>query len=381
MNYSKIYYSIIEYRKLNVYDGYTETHHIKPVCLGGTNEKENLIQLSAKEHFICHLLLTKMYQIGTFEYYKMVHAFTMMSVMNTATQHRYISSRDYSHLKLEYSRAMSIAQTGSNNTQYGTKWIYNTTNFSKMKILKELPVPEGWCQGRVPKNENGDILKFRTIYKIGTGDSLVISNDVRIPVGWSLTYKKEKPKRIICISQSTKQKNINIYINNVIKYTSLRKIWIDCKSFEEFKSVTSYNKPLNSLQEAFTRFVLKRDISKEYTLYHLSDDIRCYYQTETKLNRKPMSDEAIENIRNSNLKNNTPERNARISTAKTGVKIGPPSAEHKQKLAAANLGKIKITNGFDNKTIQPSELDAYIVLGWYRGMIRQTKLCASGEAG
>lgn len=60
MDYRKIYNQIIDYRKENPYsDGYSETHHILPVSLGGTNDKPNKVVLTAKEHYICHLLLTK----------------------------------------------------------------------------------------------------------------------------------------------------------------------------------------------------------------------------------------------------------------------------------------------------------------------------------
>lgn len=80
MNYSKIYFSIIENRKNNPYEGYVECHHIVPKSLGGTDEKSNLVNLSAREHFICHLLLAKMYSEGTINYHKMVKAFMMMLV-------------------------------------------------------------------------------------------------------------------------------------------------------------------------------------------------------------------------------------------------------------------------------------------------------------
>lgn len=40
--------------------GYSERHHIVPKCMGGKNNKENLAYLSAREHFICHLLLIRM---------------------------------------------------------------------------------------------------------------------------------------------------------------------------------------------------------------------------------------------------------------------------------------------------------------------------------
>lgn len=41
---------------------YCETHHIVPKCIGGTNEKENLVNLTAREHFIAHKLLLKIYE-------------------------------------------------------------------------------------------------------------------------------------------------------------------------------------------------------------------------------------------------------------------------------------------------------------------------------
>ena len=64
MNYQKIYESIIEQAKLEKRkrgNTYYENHHILPKCLKGTNDKENLVLLTAKEHFICHKLLTYIY--------------------------------------------------------------------------------------------------------------------------------------------------------------------------------------------------------------------------------------------------------------------------------------------------------------------------------
>lgn len=60
--YTKWYYQIIDDRKENPHPNelYTEKHHIIPKSLGGSNKKENLIRLSAREHFLVHWLLTKM---------------------------------------------------------------------------------------------------------------------------------------------------------------------------------------------------------------------------------------------------------------------------------------------------------------------------------
>lgn len=56
--YKNWYYRIINNRLTNpILNQYTETHHIIPKCLGGSNYSSNLVKLTAREHYICHLLL------------------------------------------------------------------------------------------------------------------------------------------------------------------------------------------------------------------------------------------------------------------------------------------------------------------------------------
>jgi hypothetical protein len=61
MNYKKIYDNFIEMRKKRIIDEsfYYETHHILPKSLGGDDSLENLIKLTAREHYFAHLLLAK----------------------------------------------------------------------------------------------------------------------------------------------------------------------------------------------------------------------------------------------------------------------------------------------------------------------------------
>ncbi|UPW42414.1 hypothetical protein EBPHNEJP_00116 [Salmonella phage CF-SP2] len=62
MNYNFEYESLINAAKFSTYNfEYTESHHIIPKCMGGTNDKSNLVNLSSKDHYIAHWLLTKMY--------------------------------------------------------------------------------------------------------------------------------------------------------------------------------------------------------------------------------------------------------------------------------------------------------------------------------
>ena len=83
-----------------VLDGYTETHHIIPRSLGGDDKKENLVKLSAKEHFVCHRLLPKMTS-GT-DKRKMVFAQNMMLVKTNKQRRIIVNSNTYRIIKEEF---------------------------------------------------------------------------------------------------------------------------------------------------------------------------------------------------------------------------------------------------------------------------------------
>lgn len=63
MDYSRIYGEFIANRREREpsIDGYFEVHHIVPRCKGGGNGSDNLIRLTAGDHFFAHLLLAKIY--------------------------------------------------------------------------------------------------------------------------------------------------------------------------------------------------------------------------------------------------------------------------------------------------------------------------------
>lgn len=99
MDYQKIYNNIIiKAKNENRTKGsiYYENHHIIPKCLGGTNLKENLVLLTGKEHFICHLILWKISEGENKN--KMGHALFSM-VRNSRNQNRKFTSRSYEKAK------------------------------------------------------------------------------------------------------------------------------------------------------------------------------------------------------------------------------------------------------------------------------------------
>lgn len=103
--YTKWYISIIDNAKSRVNNGYVERHHIIPRSIGGTDNYENLVDLSAREHAICHILLTKMV-IGNAKE-KMIHAAWLM----INTQHDgykiKLTSKQYEKIRIEHSRTVS----------------------------------------------------------------------------------------------------------------------------------------------------------------------------------------------------------------------------------------------------------------------------------
>ena len=118
--YEKWYASITSRGQIRQLDSYTEKHHILPESLGGLNTPENLTVLTAREHFICHWLLTKIYKEGE-AHWKMLNAIRIMRAENK-NQQRYftkITSKVYSNLKEEYSHLQSERMRGENNPMFG----------------------------------------------------------------------------------------------------------------------------------------------------------------------------------------------------------------------------------------------------------------------
>jgi hypothetical protein len=149
--YSRTYFQIIERNIRAKHNGYIERHHIIPRSLGGQDKNDNLVDLTAREHFICHWLLTKMFPVDSDEYKKMCLAFGMMLwARSDSHQRNYaINSKTYERLRQQLSAFMSEFQSGKYNSQYGKMWICNLDLQQNKKISKSESIPDGWAKGRV----------------------------------------------------------------------------------------------------------------------------------------------------------------------------------------------------------------------------------------
>jgi hypothetical protein len=140
--YKQWYANITERAKNRVLETYTESHHIVPRSLGGSDEVDNLVELTAKEHFVCHWLLVKM-TTGQ-EHHKMLNALRMMRAEKQGQQ-RYntkITARVYESIKQEYAELQSKQFTGTGNGMFGKHHTQEAKDKISQKNLGKKLTPE-----------------------------------------------------------------------------------------------------------------------------------------------------------------------------------------------------------------------------------------------
>ncbi len=185
--YTKTYFNIIERAKERSISGYVEVHHIVPKCLGGTNEAKNTIKLTAREHFICHLLLTKMH-----DDHRLKFAFASMNRINDRQTGKRIpikTSVIYEYLKKCNSEASSIRSTGVKNNE-GKKKYYNPETGEEIFKFNHPGIP--WIQGSMKLRSKLKGVHSGKIYYHDpkTGEVINLSTDSRPPLG----FEKGNPK-------------------------------------------------------------------------------------------------------------------------------------------------------------------------------------------
>ena len=114
MNYANVYDKLIQQRRDNPItkdDCYCETHHIIPKSEGGDDSKDNLVNLTAREHYIAHLLLAKIYND-----WNMTSAVTIMMTSWHGKRKFKFSSKLYEKLRQEHGRKMSAKWKGVKKT-------------------------------------------------------------------------------------------------------------------------------------------------------------------------------------------------------------------------------------------------------------------------
>jgi hypothetical protein len=114
MDHTRIYNQIIERAQMRKLNTYVERHHIVPKCIGGLDAKENIVKLTAKEHFLCHKLLCEIYP----QEYKLLYALWLMAIGRKRSKDidpYKITGREYENVKLKFSKLASLRKPNLGN--------------------------------------------------------------------------------------------------------------------------------------------------------------------------------------------------------------------------------------------------------------------------
>ena len=109
------YLKLIEFAKTQQFtaEEHFESHHIVPRSMGGSNKKTNIVRLTARMHYIAHLLLWK-----AFRNRSMCFAFHIFnSSMGNIHQQRSRRSKIFSEHRREFAEYLSILQRGKKQSR------------------------------------------------------------------------------------------------------------------------------------------------------------------------------------------------------------------------------------------------------------------------
>jgi hypothetical protein len=188
--YFKWYFSIIDQAINRELSCYTEKHHIIPRSLGGKDDQQNLVSLTPREHFICHLLLTKFTESTNKS--KMITAAFAMVHRNGEK----INSKIYETLRKEHKKNMEMFNPMKNPEARKKVSLANIGKISKRKgiplsddVKKKLSEK---AKGRIPWNKGK---------KLDYNNGLITHTEET-----KLKIKEARSRQVIKHSDETKRK-------------------------------------------------------------------------------------------------------------------------------------------------------------------------------
>jgi hypothetical protein len=194
MNYLSIYNSIMQQARNRTLEYGFERHHVIPKSLGGANNLSNLVQLTLREHFVAHKLLTRIHT-GTaqkkmwFAYYRLCN------------RHRHTTSRMYEQAKLQAKQYLSEIHTGK------------TISDAHKKAIREK------CRGMVGYKHSATSKSLMTNAKIGNTHAKVGVNI--IDIGTSLVVESLNSMSDLCKKFNLTRGQVEHYIYKQRPYNNL----------------------------------------------------------------------------------------------------------------------------------------------------------------
>jgi hypothetical protein len=236
--YTKWYVSIITHARTKVNNGYTELHHIIPRCLGGRRTKDNEVKLSAREHFVCHMLLRKM-TIGE-DKKKMSFAAFAVSRVRRNSQLR-INSRTFDLLRHELSNARTGVPRSVETKQKISKAKIGTTLSDSTKLAISIGTKQRYYDHPVSEETRtkiGMVHKGKTL-SVETKNKIGLASKGRTTGGekeWTLKDPLRNLYKIVMLSKFCKERGLpwksisNTEGTNTPVTKGIAKGWIAIKS-------------------------------------------------------------------------------------------------------------------------------------------------------
>jgi hypothetical protein len=186
MNYQKIYDGLIaQCQARQSLAGYKERHHIIPKSLGGSNNTSNLVDLTAREHFIAHFLLAKLHGGNQWSSIKRMRG----------NDDFYINSRLYEVARREVAKATSqrfkgVAKSAATKAKMSASARkYHGTDLKPVRVkrgeegyvspIKGVPRPTPWRIGVTPANKG-----------------VPVSEEIRAKLSAAKKGRKQTPEQI-----------------------------------------------------------------------------------------------------------------------------------------------------------------------------------------
>jgi len=150
MNYLRIYNDIINTAQLQqrTKNIQLEKHHIIPRSCGGNDNETNTVLLTTREHFICHLLLVKIYKDTPIFYKKMIYALWWMSKTRNGYNNYRVNSHTYAAARVNFvehnpNKCLERKQKFLENHKAGLyKYDYNIVSNSLKSTLSLMSTEE-----------------------------------------------------------------------------------------------------------------------------------------------------------------------------------------------------------------------------------------------
>ena len=232
--YSTWYYNIINKSKNRLLNGYKERHHIIPKCMGGKDTKDNIAILTAREHFIVHLLLCK-FTTGQ-EKMKMLYAFHAMCTFKNASRYNKVNSRLVDKIRSnfkftdEHKRKISEAHKGK------------TISKEMIEKLRQSAIGNKHCLGKKASLETR--LKMSALRK---GRKLTEEHKRKIGLA-GIGRKQSKETILKRISKTTGMKRTQAFRDRMREVASARKFSEETrKKFSYIKKLYWKNKKTEQL--------------------------------------------------------------------------------------------------------------------------------------